>query len=774
MQALLKLIQREALWPLFAGVVAVLVLLPGIWSFGMWEPHEIRIADEARARHAADDSTDESDEPAPTANKDRGPQLTEWAIARGISTFGQSELGARLPLTLLGITAVMAIFFLGLRLGSPRAGLLAALVFVTFPLVVFQSRQLMSDIGAVAGSSLMMLGLVGLAWPRRGRGKHPLWLYPIDVVVLAVGAAISYFSAAMFLGWFVPFGAVAIASIAGALLVRTHRAADADAAGTEWSRNHLIVVGAACAIIAVVAFICVFWPVYDWRDPVPGTRQIFGYSYIPTEQFAEALGGTWRLRDDLESTFDSLFEQIAYGAFPWVVLAPIAIAHLMTGPRDGRNAWAGYIVVAWTVIAWVVATIMARKVGPVLYPALGALALAIGLWLDDLLSSRRAADAGEDAPAGGLPVRMPLVALVALLGAFVLAKDLQEFPDQLTSIHMLDSTLKYPKGTSIKLGLLVFGALFGLAMFVGVWLWRPRRDQPIGIRAAVFFAGRYGVHAGVAFGLMFAVFLAQVWTPALSKKLSSKHLFSVYRQLESAGDKLGVMGNTGSGPKYYAGGDYEKLTSRTDLIEFLKREERVFALAPASELCPVHREAKEGFDYYVLDDSHARFLLLSNKLKDDKGEKDRNPLATAILREEPTDIETPVSANFDNKIELIGVDMPRSVGRGDSFTMKLYFKVLKPIGGSWKLFIHFDGGSLRFQGDHDPINGRCGTTFWQEGDYIVDTFEVEAGDMTYAKTDYRAWIGFFYGSSGNWKNMPVVSAEKDDNNRVPVGVIQVH
>ena len=214
-----------------------------------------------------------------------------------------------------------------------------------------------------------------------------------------------------------------------------------------------------------------------------------------------------------------------------------------------------------------------------------------------------------------------------------------------------------------------------------------------------------------------------------------------------------------------------QLANRRQLLDFLEEPGRVFALVPASELCAVHRSAKDKFDYYVLDDSHARFLLLSNKLG--SGEKDRNPLARSILRQPPTDIQKPMKVNFDNKIELIGVNMPRRVDRGSTFTMTLFFKVLKPVGGSWKIFVHFDGGGLRFQGDHSPINGRCGTSFWQPGDYIVDRFTVEAGDLTYAKTAYTARIGFFVGSHGNWKNMKVIEGEHGEDDRVPVGVLQV-
>jgi len=117
--------------------------------------------------------------------------------------------------------------------------------------------------------------------------------------------------------------------------------------------------------------------------------------------------------------------------------------------------------------------------------------------------------------------------------------------------------------------------------------------------------------------------------------------------------------------------------------------------------------------------------------------------------------------------------MPASVDRGSRFKMTLYFKVLRPVPGSWKIFGHFDTAGMRFQGDHDPINGRCSTAFWQPGDYIVDTFWVDAGDISYPKGSYQARFGFFQGAHGNWKNMKVVAGNADKNDRVFLGNIQV-
>ena len=100
--------------------------------------------------------------------------------------------------------------------------------------------------------------------------------------------------------------------------------------------------------------------------------------------------------------------------------------------------------------------------------------------------------------------------------------------------------------------------------------------------------------------------------------------------------------------------------------------------------------------------------------------------------------------------------------------MTLFYKVKKAIPGSWRVFAHFDGGQ-RFNGDHDPIRGRCATSFWQPGDYIVDTFSVNAGNVSFNKGAYTVYVGFFTGSNPNWRNMPVSQGDKDGNTRVKIG-----
>src|SRR5262249_33246872 len=114
---------------------------------------------------------------------------------------------------------------------------------------------------------------------------------------------------------------------------------------------------------------------------------------------------------------------------------------------------------------------------------------------------------------------------------------------------------------------------------------------------------------------------------------------------------------------------------------------------------------------------------------------------------------------------------PESIERGETFSITLYFKVLKPITYNWKVFVHIDSGGQRIQGDHDPIDGRCATSTWQPGDYISDTFQVKALS-SHPPGTYRAYVGFYRGSPGSWINMKAVGTGVTED-RFPIGNLDV-
>jgi 4-amino-4-deoxy-L-arabinose transferase-like glycosyltransferase len=744
--------------PCAAVVLAATVLLAALGTPGLWEPQELAVADHAVARNEPARPDPAASKPAPaaacpkTAPSDDGARtLTERAAATG-----QSSAGMRLPLALLGVLTVLAVFAIAMRFAGARAGLLASLVCLSFPLLVLQARQLTSELGTAAGATLLIFGLTHALrpWPGRWRTVD----LSLSLLAIPVGGALAFYGGGALLGLLPPLLAVTAIAAGSGLCFRRDRSAPG------WSITGLLSIAAVVSVVAVLA-----WQLYDLRDPIPGTRALAGKSIVPADCWSTALGGLWRFDDDLRTTYDSVFEQIAFGTFPWGIVAPLAIAILLGSPEE-RQRRAAVLTLGWAAASWIATAAFQRKVGFAIFAGFPALAVIIGLWLDNVVDAVTGERASSKRPnphaLGGL-----LVGLFIVLGALALGKDLQTFPERITSLLVGNDAVKYPKnavlfGVPLRAYLLALGVAVAGSLAMTLWTWR----EPVSPMRHIW--SRRALAACLGATVITCGFWP-LWHLALSRNLSSKQVFSTYQELRKDGDALGIMGDMGNAPRYYTDGNFEKLGNRDALLAFLKRPERVFALAPASELCAIHRGAM-GQPYHVLDDTSARTLLLSNRVD---GSADRNPLATAILRAEPAGIKTRPTGGriiYDDKIELIGWTMRDRVGRGDEFEVTLYFKILKSVGGSWKIFAHFDGSGLRFQGDHDPINNRCQTSFWQEGDYVVDRFQVDAGDATFNLGSYELRIGFFTGSAPNWKNMKVSSAPPgslDSNDRVRLGAI---
>src|SRR6185503_20006717 len=165
------------------------------------------------------------------------------------------------------------------------------------------------------------------------------------------------------------------------------------------------------------------------------------------------------------------------------------------------------------------------------------------------------------------------------------------------------------------------------------------------------------------------------------------------------------------------------------------------------------------------------FRLLSNQLP--KGEEDLNPLVGAVSRSAPPGAAAEPIAAWEDQIQLVGVKMPKSVGRGDRFEATFIYKIVKPVTRPWKVFVHIDAAAPpRIIGDHSFAGGHCPASTFQPGDYIIDKFQVKVPDSA-NRAQHAVWTGFFVGSAGNYTNMKVTTGKPDDNNRVQIGAIEV-
>ncbi|HEY5945222.1 MAG TPA: hypothetical protein VIV40_07015, partial [Kofleriaceae bacterium] len=516
----------------------------------------------------------------------------------------------------------------------------------------------------------------------------------------------------------------------------------------------------AIGVVGVLAY-----QLYSLVDPQPGMnppqRALFGKAIVATGCWSEALGAIWRPDDDLRYVFDSTFEQIAYGTFPWGILGIVAMAGLLAS-KEQRDRTIGALTLAWAGGAWIAAEVFQRKVGFTIWAGFPALAIAIGVWLDSVLGERSRVS---------LPKGAILIGLFVALAIVDLGKDMQSFSERISSLLVGSDQIAYPKMSRLvwiptRVWILIVGGIVGAGFVMATLDVSAARDS---LRLHL---RRAGVGLALAGTVLAAAFWSFGWQPALATHLSSKSMFDTYLELRRPGDQLAIMGDMGDAPHDYApDAKVEQLTSREQIVQAIARPNRVFAIAPQTELCQLHREIG-GKPYFVLDDRNTRSLLLSNKVD---GTTDKNPLRTAILHAEPKQIPIRPKGRivFDGRIELLGWSMPKRVSRGDKFEVRMFYKVLQPVPGNWRVLFHFDG-PLRFNGDHEPIKGRCQTSTWQPGDFIVDQYTVTAGAGAFAPGPYEVWTGFFTGSNPNWKNMTVSEAPgdmRDQADRVKITTI---
>ena len=142
----------------------ILLCLPPLWRSGLWDPHELNVADLGRRLaihlfHVDALVLSGADNSMPHLNDLGRPELPFTSIALGFKLFGLHEWSGRLPLAVWGIAGAFALYLALARLVDKRAGLYAVLALVTMPLYFVQARTMLGDIVTMAGVSMAFSGL---------------------------------------------------------------------------------------------------------------------------------------------------------------------------------------------------------------------------------------------------------------------------------------------------------------------------------------------------------------------------------------------------------------------------------------------------------------------------------------------------------------------------------------------------------------------------------------------------------------------------------------
>jgi hypothetical protein len=622
----------------------------------------------------------------------------------GLRAFGAREIAVRLPVALTAVLCVVLVAFVGAAALGRRAGLLGALVLATCPAFVFEGRLAASEILTTTAAFLGWAGPLLL-------GRIP---WPAAAATSLVGVIVGSLSGGLLVGAALPLGAVGVTLILG-----------------ERPAGRGRVVARAGGALALVLFAATIGLLF-WRG-------------VPAAWFDGPLRKVM-----VPPSFDLALKTLAHGAFPWSGLLPVALLHLLGGGgRLGRDTRTHLIAVV--ALGFAVALLASWRIAEIRYPALVAVALVVGVTLDDALR-------GE---AGG-----PFAALLAACGVAILARDLFLSPESLLDAQRFDG-LKYPIEVRVQFVHLGVGLAFAALAWLGLsWL-----------RKALF---------GLAIAVPYAAFAAHGLMPQLGTHFSSKGLLSAYQRIAREGEPLAKyrVGGRGTG---LTGAEIRELRTQPELLDYLRSPGRVFALVPAPELAALDQAARRaapkgdavgeieladpgpGVGYFVLDDSSSRALLISNRLG--KGETDRNALRRFVFRE-PTRPRRALRASFEGLVELTGFDLPDQAELGGKFRAALHFHVTGKLPPNWKVFVHFDAPAYRVIGDHPPLDGKFATQYWSVGDYIVDEFEVEVPRMTTPAGRYTAYMGFWPGGNSE-KRLKITEGPNDGSDRVRLGVLHI-
>ncbi|MEE2786409.1 MAG: glycosyltransferase family 39 protein [Myxococcota bacterium] len=385
-------------WPTIVGLMLALTAfyMPGIGSYGLYDPWETHYGEVARNMVEADNYID----PFWGAAWDSGgvkrerhafyskPPLIMWMMSAGINLFGFNEFGVRFFFPLLMMLALVSVYLAVSRFYCRRVGLLATLVSTTTPYIAMMSRQAVTDGPLVAFMTIGMMCL-GLALFKIDRTEHAStgarWVVGTLLALIIIGQL-----------WAI------LPMDRSPDVVRPYVGHQGPFFAIQWWFTEIFTVGAGKGwVVALITLPLVVWtfarlfrqrsrqliyvylfyiccglvvPTKGWLGWAPMGLAIVGYLCIsgewrrlldvdvPTGLLIVALTGhlwvlamltghhpAWwnrfiihdhykRLFAGVHSIdsggFEYFFRWIGYGLFPWIGLLPMAIVRCFAGLRE--------------------------------------------------------------------------------------------------------------------------------------------------------------------------------------------------------------------------------------------------------------------------------------------------------------------------------------------------------------------------------------------------------------------------------------------------------
>jgi 4-amino-4-deoxy-L-arabinose transferase-like glycosyltransferase len=490
-------------------VLALGLLVPGIWRYSLVDPWETHYAEVSRRMLQDHDWIHLDWQNEGFRSK---PVLSFWMMAASMRAMGLAEnggysgemassdtvvLAVRLPFVLFGALGLVLLWWMLASLVSRRVAWLAFLIVGTTPFYFLVARQAITDMPMVA-CLMGAMACFAMAMHAGDAPLQPIWRR-INALHLFLAALV------LFVGWQIVYDAVYF----------SHRTA----LPVRFPAPHIVLP--LLMLLGLIGF--VVWALV--LDPTRHTRQVYmywfyallGVSVLAKGPPALGLAGLtcllyilitrqwsvlrqveiprgillcaliavpWHaamwltdgrpfLRDYLinhlwrratvgahsteQGTFIIFLRQIGIGMWPWVGLLPAAVASLVSTVRgQSREGRVRLIIGIWAITSVAFFSAMQTKFHHYILPAIPALGVLVAFFLDDLLAGRVR--------------RLSLVAMAAAAIVLLITRDFMGEQKQLIELFVYRYDRPWPQnepwGVDLSDPILAFGLIFAALMLL--------------------------------------------------------------------------------------------------------------------------------------------------------------------------------------------------------------------------------------------------------------------------------------------------------------------